>query len=114
MWGDASARREFTYAPDLPDWIATTADDLADWPEYMNVGAGVDHSIRDFYDLARTVVGYDGELAFDTSKPSGVPQRLLDSTLARQHGWTPKTDIRDGMHACYAAFLSRTASGDLR
>ncbi|WP_438353533.1 NAD-dependent epimerase/dehydratase family protein [Microbacterium sp. CJ88] len=114
VWGDGTARREFTYAPDLAAWIADAIDDLADWPVHMNVGAGVDHSIRDFYEIAAATVGFDGELAFDPTKPSGVPQRLIDSTLARQHGWAPRTDIREGMAACYASFLARTATGDLR
>lgn len=114
VWGDGTARREFTFAPDLADWVVDAADGLAELPEVMNVGAGVDHSIRDFYEIARDVVGYDGELAFDTTKPSGVPQRLIDSSLARRHGWAPRTDIRDGMASCYESFLARTATGDLR
>ena len=114
VWGDGTARREFTFAPDIADWIAESIDDLADWPAFMNLGAGIDHSIRDFYELAAEIVGFEGELAFDTTKPSGVPQRLIDSTVARMHGWAPHTDIRDGMVACYAAFRTRTATGELR
>lgn len=113
VWGDGTARREFTFAPDLAQWIAGSIDDLASWPSYLNVGAGTDHSIRDFYEIAADIVGFDGDLAFDTTKPSGVPQRLIDSTLARSHGWAARTDIRDGMAACYDSFLTRTASGDL-
>lgn len=113
VWGDGTARREFTFAPDLAHWIAASIDGIGSWPLYMNIGAGVDHSIRDFYELAAGIVGFDGDLAFDTSKPSGVPQRLIDSTLARSHGWEPRTGIRDGMAACYDSFLTRTASGDL-
>lgn len=113
VWGDGTARREFTYAPDLAAWIVESIDDLAAWPAHMNVGAGTDHSIRDFYEIACEIVGFDGELAFDTSKPSGVPQRLIDSARARQHGWAPRTDIRAGMAACYDSLLTRTATGDL-
>lgn len=113
VWGDGTARREFTYAPDLANWIVRSIDDLASWPEYMNIGAGTDHSIRDFYEIAAQIVGFDGDLAFDVTKPSGVPQRLIDSSLARSHGWAPVTDLRDGMAACYDSFLTRTATGDL-
>lgn len=114
VWGDGTARREFTFAPDLAEWIVASIGELNEWPSVMNVGAGVDHSIREFYEIAGAVVGFGGELAFDTSKPSGVPQRLIDSSLARQHGWAPRTDIRDGMASCYRSFLARTATGDLR
>lgn len=113
VWGDGTARREFTYAPDLADWIVGAVDDLGALPAVMNVGAGVDHSIRDYYEIACDIVGFTGGLAFDTTKPSGVPQRLIDSTLARRHGWAPRTDIRDGMSSCYESFLARTASGDI-
>ena len=113
VWGDGTARREFTYAPDLAAWMVAAIDDLAAWPAYMNVGAGTDNSIREFYELAAEIVGFDGELAFDATKPSGVRQRLIDSSLARRHGWAPRTSIRDGMAACYESFLTRIAIGDL-
>ncbi len=113
VWGDGTARREFTFAPDLAGWIADSADEMAHWEQVMNVGAGVDHSIRELYEIAADVVGFDGRLAFDMTKPSGVPQRLIDSSRARRHGWAPATDIRDGMAACYSSFLTRSASGDL-
>lgn len=114
VWGDGTARREFTFAPDLADWLVASVDDIEAWPAFMNIGAGVDHSIRDFYELACEIVGYEGELAFDTTKPSGVPRRLVDSAVARAHGWQPRTAIRDGMAQCYDSFLTRIASGDLR
>lgn len=114
VWGDGTARREFTFAPDLAEWIVASIGELDDWPSMMNVGAGVDHSIREFYEIAGEVVGFDGQLEFDTTKPSGVPQRLIDSTVARTHGWSPRTDIREGMAACYRSFLAHTATGDLR
>lgn len=112
-WGDGSARREFTYAPDLAEWIVGSIDGIDRWPAFMNIGAGVDHSIREFYEIARDIVGYDGDLLFDATRPSGVPRRLIDSTVASGFGWAPQTSIRDGMAACYAAFLSRTHNGDL-
>jgi GDP-L-fucose synthase len=112
VWGDGSARREFTFAPDLAAWLASSVTDLASWPDVMNVGAGQDHSVRHFYELARDVVGFDGELSFDPSKPSGVARRLIDSSRARDHGWRPATDMHDGMAACYEAFLTRTSNGE--
>lgn len=114
VWGDGTARREFTFAPDLADWLVASIERIRDWPLFMNAGAGIDHTIRDFYEIACEIVGYDGDLSFDTTKPSGVPQRLIDSSVARSHGWAPHTAIREGMAACYSSFLSRTANGDLR
>lgn len=114
VWGDGTARREFTYAPDLADWLVSAVDDIAAWPSTMNVGAGTDHSIRQFYEIACEIVGFDGELEFDVSRPSGVPQRLIDSTIARSHGWAPVTSMADGMRACYDSYLRQIANGELR
>ncbi|WP_295843245.1 NAD-dependent epimerase/dehydratase family protein [uncultured Microbacterium sp.] len=114
VWGDGTARREFTFAPDLARWMVASLDDMTSWPEFMNIGAGYDHSIREFYEVASDVVGYRGGLAFDTSKPSGVPRRLVDSTRVRAHGWAPQTTIRDGMAQCYDAFLTRSDTEGLR
>lgn len=113
VWGDGTARREFTYAPDLASWLAESIQEVSSWPAAMNVGAGIDYSIREFYELAARIVGFEGRLEFDTTKPSGVPQRLIDSSRARAHGWSPRTPIADGMAACYESFLARTANGDL-
>lgn len=113
VWGDGSARREFTYAPDLAEWLVASLDRLDEWPSALNVGAGSDHTIREYYQIACETVGFDGALFFDASKPAGVARRLIDSSRARAHGWHPRTDIRDGMRACYDSFLARTATGDL-
>lgn len=112
VWGDGTARREFTFAPDLARWIVSSLDGLSEWPEFMNVGAGVDHSVRDYYELACEVVGFRGALAFDPSKPRGVAQRLLDSSLARSHGWAPATTLREGFAQSYQSFLDRSRMGE--
>lgn len=114
VWGDGTARREFTFAPDLADWLVGAVDDIAGWPSTMNVGAGTDHSIREFYELASEVVGFEGDLEFDVTRPSGVPQRLIDSSVARGLGWAPTTTMIDGMRACYDSYLRKTANGELR
>ncbi|PCE14954.1 hypothetical protein AUC47_02100 [Microbacterium sp. SZ1] len=114
VWGDGTARREFTYAPDLAEWLVGSVDDMAAWPPIMNVGAGTDHSIREFYEIACEVVGFDGDLEFDITRPSGVPQRLIDSSVARSHGWAPTTAMADGMRSCYDSYLRQIANGELR
>lgn len=110
VWGDGTARREFTYSVDVATWIAQRIGRLDELPPMLNLGFGTDHSIAEFYEIAKQVVGYDGELVFDTSKPSGVPRRLINSTLAAAYGWSPKTGIFEGMTKAYKDFLSREES----
>jgi GDP-L-fucose synthase len=110
VWGDGTARREFTYAPDLAAWIVDQVHRLAEWPDALNLGCGVDHSVREYYEVARDVVGYAGSFTFDSSKPSGTPRRLIDSTEARALGWTAPTPLSEGMAATYAAYLAAVAT----
>ncbi|AWB88646.1 NAD-dependent epimerase/dehydratase family protein [Salinibacterium hongtaonis] len=112
VWGDGTARREFTYAPDLASWLVGQIGSLAEWPSLLNLGVGVDHSIRDYYDAAARVVGFDGEFDYDVTKPAGVMQRLLDSSRARKLGWNPSTTLDEGYAACYAAYLATPASNE--
>lgn len=114
VWGDGTARREFTFAPDLAEWLVAAVDEMAAWPATMNVGAGTDHSIREFYEIACEIVGFEGDLDFDITRPSGVPQRLIDSSVARTHGWVPRTTMADGMRTCYDSYLRQIANGDIR
>ena len=107
IWGDGTARREFTYVDDLAEWIASVLPRLAELPPVLNVGAGVDHSVTEFYETARAVVGYRGEFHHDTSFPTGMQRKLMDSEPARAFGWTPTTTLEDGMRATYTDHLSR-------
>lgn len=106
VWGDGTARREFTFVGDLAAWIADRVGDLEALPPLLNLGPGVDHSIADYYRYAAQVVGWDGDLRFDASRPAGIPRRLLDSSLARQHGWNPATSVLEGMQATYDDLIS--------
>ena len=113
VWGDGTARREFTYAPDLADWLVAQVGSLDRWPSLLNVGAGTDRTIAEYYEIAREVVGFTGDFVFDVDKPAGAARRLLDSSAARELGWAPQTAIADGMAACYAHFLQQT-NGETR
>lgn len=106
VWGDGTARREFTFAGDLASWLVGQVGHLEEWPDLLNIGVGVDHSIREYYEAAARVTGFAGSFSYDTSKPSGVMQRLLDSGRARSLGWNPQTSLDEGYRACYAAYLA--------
>lgn len=113
VWGDGTARREFTFSLDLADWFVSQAENLAAWPAYVNVGFGTDHSITEYYEAAREVIGYRGTFVFDVSKPAGMLQRLLDSSVARSLGWSPRTSLRDGMAQTYQQYVAQLA-GEVR
>jgi GDP-L-fucose synthase len=98
--------REFTFSRDLAGWLAHVAVTSPELPSMVNVGSSDEHSVRDFYELAADIVGYDGLLAFNVNRPSGAVRRLLDSTIARTADWSPRTDIREGMRELYGAFLA--------
>ena len=106
VWGDGTARREFTFSVDLAAWLVTQVGSLERWPALLNLGVGFDHSIREYYEAAARTVGFTGEFAYDTTKPSGVMQRLLDSSRARELGWNPTTPLDEGYAACYEAFVA--------
>jgi GDP-L-fucose synthase len=98
VWGDGSARREFTYVGDLSRWVATEAlDHLPALPLGLNVGCGYDYSVAEYYKAASEVLGYGGTLRFDPNKPSGMQQKLMDSSNAKTFGWKPTTDLHDGI-----------------
>ena len=105
VWGDGSARREFTYVGDLAAWVVTHLDEMDAWPSMMNVGYGTDHSVLAYYQAAMDVVGYQCKLLKDPSKPSGMQQKLMNSQVAVQFGWRPQTELLDGMGLAYRRYL---------
>ena len=107
IWGDGQARREFMFAADLTDFLWRYHDRLDDLPETMNLGVGADHSVDDYYHLVGEVLGYTGRFTHDTSRPSGIAHKLLDTSAQRDLGWTPATSLRDGI-AATAAFYRRS------
>lgn len=109
VWGTGTPLREFLYVDDLADacvhLMETGAEDVL-----VNVGVGEDVSIRDLAQLVCEVVGFGGELVFDTSKPDGTPRKLMDVSLLASRGWRARTGLREGIGKAYADFLSRTSS----
>lgn len=107
VWGDGTARREFTYVRDIASWLVKNLHRSEVWPTMMNVGCGVDYTILDFYQTALKVVGYECRLAFDSTKPTGMKQKLMDSTISAKFGWSPQTSLLDGMEIAYRHFLTQ-------
>lgn len=105
IWGDGTARREFTFSEDVASWIIKQIGSLSSWPARLNLGKGVDHSVTDYYLAAKKAVGYEGQFLFDTEKPSGAHQRLLNSTAASTLGWVAPTTLEDGMARCYDTLM---------
>jgi len=105
VWGDGTARREFTYVDDVARWLLTHVHTIDDWPARLNLGAGTDHTVAEYYREALAVVGFEGELDFDRSRPVGMKQKLMDSSVARGLGWEPTTELAEGMRNAYANLL---------
>lgn len=106
VWGDGTALREFTFAPDLAGWLVTQVGALSEWPELLNAGSGRECTVRECYEYAAVAAGWSGTLEFDPSKPAGVPRRLIDSSAARSLGWDAATSWTDGFAASYADLLT--------
>lgn len=105
VWGTGTPRREFLAADDLADACVFVMKHYSE-ADFLNVGAGKDITIREFAELVRDIVGYRGEIVFDTRRPDGPPKKLLDCSRLTALGWEPKIPLRDGLTAAYADFLS--------
>ena len=103
VWGTGKPRREFLHADDLASACLLLLEKY-DSPEIINVGSGEDISIREVAELICDVVGFDGELAWDATKPDGTPRKLLDVTRLRALGWKPAIPLRDGIARTYEWF----------
>ncbi len=103
VWGTGKPRREFLHVDDLTSACLLLLEKY-DSPEIINVGCGEDISIRELAELICDVVGFDGELAWDTTKPDGTPRKLLDISKIRALGWKPAITLRDGIARTYEWF----------
>ena len=105
VWGTGKPRREFLHVDDLASACLLLLEKY-DSPEIINVGCGEDVSIRELAELICDVVGFDGELAWDASKPDGTPRKLLDVSKLRALGWKPTITLHDGIAQTYQWFLA--------
>jgi GDP-L-fucose synthase len=104
VWGTGNPRREFLHTDDLADAVAFLIEHY-DSPEIVNVGCGRDVTIRELAELVCDVVGFTGTLEFDSTKPDGTPQKLLDVSKLSNLGWQAKIPLRKGIESTYEWFL---------
>lgn len=113
IWGTGDPRREFLYVDDLAGaciFLMNREKDIF-WSQvkpmtsHLNIGFGEDVSISELANLIADIVGYPGKIKFDTTKPSGTPRKLLNSSAIRSLGWAPKIDLKTGLQNTYESFL---------
>lgn len=104
VWGSGNARRELMYSEDLADACYYLFETYSG-NDFFNIGTGSDVSIKELAYLIKKIVGYRGEIVFDTSKPDGMPQKLLDVSRLKESGWVAKTSLEEGIKKTYDWFL---------
>ena len=105
VWGTGEPRREFLHVDDLAEACLFLMENYSS-PDIINVGWGKDISISELADAVKNVVGFEGEIVFDTSKPDGTPRKLLDTSRMHALGWAPSIALSDGLASTYEAFRS--------
>ncbi|KAJ6994010.1 GDP-L-fucose synthase 2 [Populus alba x Populus x berolinensis] len=100
VWGTGSPLREFLHVDDLADAVVFSMDKYSGL-EHLNVGSGKEVTIKDLAELVKEVVGFEGDLVWDTSKPDGTPRKLMDNSKLLGLGWTPKISLKDGLVDTY-------------
>jgi GDP-L-fucose synthase len=109
LWGSGTPRREFLHADDAASAILFLLENYDD-ASTINVGCGEDVEIRELAETVAEVVGFDGEIMWDTSKPDGTPRKLLDMSKLGALGWEPKIGLREGIASTYKWYLENAVS----
>jgi GDP-L-fucose synthase len=109
-WGSGSPLREFLYADDLARACVFLMESYSE-EQFINVGLGTDISIRDLAEAIKKVVGFEGEVIWDTSKPDGMYRKLLDCSRLFALGWKPQVSFEQGLKIAYQDFLERFGNG---
>jgi GDP-L-fucose synthase len=105
VWGTGTPRREFLYVDDMADACVHLMKTYSS-AKLVNIGTGEDITIAEFARLVAEIVGYSGEINFDSSRPDGTPRKLLDVSRLAELGWRATTPLQDGLKRAYAAYLS--------
>jgi GDP-L-fucose synthase len=119
LWGTGAPRREFLYSDDLADACLVLMEKLDQvtggpapreftaWNHLINIGCGEDSTIRELAKEVAGIVGFDGPIDWDATKPDGTPRKLLDTEKINRIGWTPSTPLDRGIRLAYADYLSK-------
>ena len=105
IWGTGTPRREFMHADDLADACVFLMHHFNE-PGFVNIGTGEDISIRELAEMVKEIVGFDGEIYYDSSKPDGTPRRLLEISKLRDMGWEPKIELEEGIRHVYESVVN--------
>ncbi len=108
IWGSGSPKREFLHVDDLAEACVYLMEHYSE-PELVNVGTGEDISIKDLALLIKDIVGFTGELTFNTSKPDGTPRKLMDVSKLHSHGWKHQIELREGISSVYEKYQQEAA-----
>lgn len=109
IWGTGNPKREFLFADDLAEACYYLMQNY-DEEGLVNIGTGEDVSIKDLALLIKDIIGYEGEIKFDASKPDGTPRKLMDVSKLHSKGWKHKIELRDGIKLAYEDFLAHQAN----
>ena len=113
IWGTGSPRRELMHVDDLASGLLFLLENESP-PDWVNLGTGVDHSIQEIANLVKEVVGYEGAISNDLSKPDGMPLKRLDLSLAEKLGWKAKIRLEEGLLRTYEEFCDSLANNTAR
>ena len=113
VWGTGTPLREFLHADDLASGILHLLQ-LQQPPDLVNIGSGQEISIRGVAELIAEIVGFEGKILLDSSKPDGTPRKLSDISLIQSTGWSPRIPLRNGLAAAYQDFQRELKSEQLR
>ena len=106
LWGTGTPMREFLYVDDLADAAIFLMNNY-DHQNFINVGVGFDHTIKELAEMVKTVVGYNGEIVFNSDKPDGTPRKLMDASKLLNMGWKHKIELKEGLELSYNDYLTR-------
>ncbi len=109
IWGSGTPLREFLHCDDLADALVFLLKNYSDY-EHVNVGSGVEVTIRELAETVARVVGYEADLVFDSSKPDGTPRKLMDSSKLHELGWNNARPLEEGISDAYRHFLKQDSS----
>ena len=116
VWGSGNPRREFMHVDDLASacvFVMRIEEEkllrrVSPMQSHINVGTGIDHSIRELSEMVSKIVGFSGEIVFDSTKPDGTPRKLLDVSLLESLGWSHSIELEQGLTSTYQWFKENT------